>query len=264
MFWYSQSNNFLLQPGQIETGLPLYPITTSLHQVTSHGNGVRNAGTHRMTGKVLTWKPRTLRDDGYRLVHPTPCQVPQRTPIRALGNKQNPHPNPKSNALFFDYHRLLRFVTSLSPRPPARQPSPRPRDGGLRRPPRRARQVGRRRRRRGQVSERSLPAGFAPSLLVHVRCLMKWWRGVCSVLFRAAGSRRRTGWGRAVWTWRCSRRPTARVGRYGPIRRPGSSGTKGLTPWWAHFGLCLQFVGLGCGSLHWYSGTSPTWLLLCH
>jgi hypothetical protein len=28
--------------------------------------------------------------------------------------------------------------------------------------------------------------------------------------------------------------------------------------------LCLQFVGLGCGSLHWYSGTSPTWLLLCH
>lgn len=157
----------------------------------------------------------------------------------------NPHPvpNPNSNARW-DCHRLLRFVPSLSPHLRARPQSPltpRPRDGGLRRPPRSARQVRRRRRRRGQVSERSFTLRASGVRVLVRACAFEAFDEMV-VAWGAAGSRRRTGSGRAAWTWQCSRRPTGPEERYGRIPRAGFSGMKELIPWWAHFGSAYSLT----------------------
>ena len=157
---------------------PFPVITLRVSAAPAMRNGVRRANC-KTRRKRLTGKPPRLHKTA---TSPPLSQAPANSDPRT-SQQANIHPNPKSNALFDHHHRrLLRFLTSLSPRLPARRPDPpppRPRDGGLRRPPRRARQVGRRRRRRGQVSGRSPSISLRASV---VRCLpVLVWACACEV-----------------------------------------------------------------------------------
>jgi hypothetical protein len=148
VFWYSQSNNFLRQPGQIETGLPLYPITTSLHLPWKRRAKRRNppddrkgfdlkapnasrrrlptSPPHPLPSSPANSDPRTRQQAKSPSKPKIKCsllRLPPPTPLRHILIA------PPTRAPAFAPSSRWRAPTTPAPRPPGRSPSSAPGSG---------------------------------------------------------------------------------------------------------------------------------------